>query len=93
MIERHNAEADQGLHTFRMGVNQYADMTGEEFAALLTNANNVVHVTAEAEAETKGAVFTYDPSVTVPKSIGEQNAFFCIRKQRKKLYLAFISNK
>ncbi|CAG2177045.1 unnamed protein product, partial [Oppiella nova] len=29
-ITAHNAEADKGLHTFRMGVNQFADMTNEE---------------------------------------------------------------
>jgi len=34
-ITAHNAEADKGLHTFRLGVNQFADMTNEEYRQLL----------------------------------------------------------
>ena len=34
-ISAHNAEADKGLHTFRLGVNQFADMTNEEYRQLL----------------------------------------------------------
>ncbi|CAG2103382.1 unnamed protein product, partial [Medioppia subpectinata] len=26
-VVAHNAEADQGLHTYRVGINQFADMT------------------------------------------------------------------
>ena len=29
-IEKHNAEAAAGLHTFTMGVNKFADMLPEE---------------------------------------------------------------
>jgi len=32
-IERHNAEADQGVHTYWMGENQFTDMTNKEFRA------------------------------------------------------------
>ncbi|KAF0305907.1 Cathepsin L [Amphibalanus amphitrite] len=35
-INKHNAEADAGLHTYRLGINKYADMTNEEFSALMT---------------------------------------------------------
>ena len=35
-INKHNAEADAGQHTFRLGVNKYADMTNDEFRALMT---------------------------------------------------------
>ena len=35
-IAKHNAEADAGLHTFRLGVNKYADMTNEEFRDMMT---------------------------------------------------------
>jgi C1A family cysteine protease len=35
-IEEHNARFDQGLETYTKGVNQFADMTLEEFKALLT---------------------------------------------------------
>ena len=30
-IEKHNAEAEQGLHSYTLGINQFADMTHEEF--------------------------------------------------------------
>lgn len=30
-IEKHNAEADNGVHTFRVAMNQFGDMTNEEF--------------------------------------------------------------
>ncbi|XP_046330115.1 procathepsin L-like [Haliotis rufescens] len=30
-IQQHNLEADRGLHSYRLGVNEYADLTSEEF--------------------------------------------------------------
>jgi len=33
LIVHHNIEADLGLHSFRLGVNQFADMTNTEFRA------------------------------------------------------------
>jgi len=36
MIVRHNKEADQGLHTYRLGVNQFSDITDEEYRQMLT---------------------------------------------------------
>ena len=30
-IKKHNAEAEKGLHTFTVAVNQYADLTNGEF--------------------------------------------------------------
>jgi hypothetical protein len=32
-ISAHNSEADAGLHSFRLGVNQFSDLTQEEWAA------------------------------------------------------------
>ncbi|PVD36391.1 hypothetical protein C0Q70_03373 [Pomacea canaliculata] len=34
-IQKHNLEADRGLHTFRVGVNEYADMTNAEFVHVM----------------------------------------------------------
>ena len=34
-IKKHNAEADAGLHTYRLGINKYADMTNEDFRAMM----------------------------------------------------------
>ncbi|CAG2100714.1 unnamed protein product [Medioppia subpectinata] len=31
LIVKHNYEADNGLHSYRLGVNQFADMTGDEY--------------------------------------------------------------
>ncbi|KAJ3698943.1 hypothetical protein LUZ61_002648 [Rhynchospora tenuis] len=30
-IDQHNAEADAGMHTFRLGLNRFADLTNEEY--------------------------------------------------------------
>ena len=30
-ILKHNQEAEQGKHTFRLGINQFADVTNEEW--------------------------------------------------------------
>ncbi|KAJ4792543.1 Cysteine proteinase [Rhynchospora pubera] len=30
-IDKHNAEADAGMHTFRLGLNRFADLTNEEY--------------------------------------------------------------
>ena len=29
MIDRHNAEADKGLHSYRLKINQFADMVSK----------------------------------------------------------------
>jgi hypothetical protein len=50
-ITAHNAEADKGLHTFRLGVNQFADMTFQEYQQLLTLRLNVDHVNTELVEE------------------------------------------
>ena len=35
-IEKHNAEEAIGLHTFTVGVNQFADLTNDEFVKKFT---------------------------------------------------------
>jgi cathepsin L len=46
-IVKHNLEADLGVHTYRLGLNEYADMTRDEFVRTLNGyrmaANRVPH--------------------------------------------------
>ncbi|XP_060582685.1 procathepsin L-like [Ruditapes philippinarum] len=34
-IQQHNLEADRGLHTYILGMNEYGDMTNKEFVAMM----------------------------------------------------------
>lgn len=36
LIDDHNRKADQGIYTYWLGINEYADMTNAEFAALMS---------------------------------------------------------
>ena len=36
LIERHNAEEAFGIHTYKLGVNRFADMTEKEYAEKYT---------------------------------------------------------
>ncbi|XP_007434449.1 cathepsin L1-like [Python bivittatus] len=36
VIEQHNREADEGKHSYRMGINHFSDMTQEEINQRLT---------------------------------------------------------
>jgi hypothetical protein len=71
-IEKHNAEADLGIHSYRLSENSYTDMTGDEFATLFTG-DNVVEV-KENQPENRAALkFQYDSSKKSPSSIGILN--------------------
>ncbi|XP_046576336.1 procathepsin L-like [Haliotis rubra] len=70
-IQQHNLEADRGLHSYRLGVNEYADMTSEEFVkqmngyrmvnrtrkgATFLPPNNIGALPTEVDWRTKGYV-------------------------------------
>jgi cathepsin L len=38
-VEKHNTEAAAGAHTFTVGINEYADLTVEEFKVLFNGFN------------------------------------------------------
>ena len=38
-VDKHNAEAAEGVHTFTVGINEYADLTVEEFKVLFNGFN------------------------------------------------------
>jgi hypothetical protein len=39
-IDQHNAAADAGVHSFRLGLNRFADLTNEEYRATYLGVNN-----------------------------------------------------
>ncbi|XP_015791309.1 cathepsin L1 [Tetranychus urticae] len=68
-IKAHNERADNGEHTYRLGVNKFADLTFEEFKAaylgfkksnrsapLIHNVNKTVRVPSSVDWRTKGIV-------------------------------------
>ncbi|MCI3690452.1 C1 family peptidase, partial [Escherichia coli] len=57
LIERHNAEASRGLHSYLLGVNQFADMTVSEFASKMNGFRYDNSATSENEL--------YVPSIAV----------------------------
>ncbi|XP_035686107.1 cathepsin L1-like [Branchiostoma floridae] len=66
-IQMHNEEADRGLHTFRLGVNQYADMTHKEF---LENVIGGCLLDTNTSKSTADHVHEYDPTLTdVPDTV------------------------
>ena len=46
-IQRHNDEADLGLHTFRLGMNQYGDLELQEFQRLFNNYSRLARMSHE----------------------------------------------
>ncbi|CAF4448805.1 unnamed protein product, partial [Adineta steineri] len=40
LVEEHNLRADLGLHSYRLGMNQFSDLTNEEFVKLLNEFQN-----------------------------------------------------
>jgi len=60
-INKHNAEAAKGLHTFTVGINQLADLTNGEITAKMTGSITPV--------EYNEAISEYDANVALPDSI------------------------
>jgi len=57
-IVEHNAQADQGLHSYRVGVNEFSDLTDEEFRQqflnYVPNPNRNLSLTAPVEVDVSG---------------------------------------
>lgn len=48
MVEQHNLEADRGLHSYRMGMNAFGDLTNQEFVAMMNGYRMSANRTAGA---------------------------------------------
>ena len=55
IIEEHNKKADQGLFSYRLGVNEFTDLTYEEFIAKYTGLipTSIANEIEEASEETE----------------------------------------
>lgn len=65
-VARHNSEADKGMHTYWLAVNKFADMTNQEFVAMYNGYNYTMKMNSQVKPS---AVFTYDPTISVPDKI------------------------
>ena len=63
LIQSHNADADKGLKTFWLKMNQFGDLTVQEFASIYNGYNSALKTFKPA------GVFEYNPNVQVPDSV------------------------
>ncbi|GIX68071.1 procathepsin L [Caerostris extrusa] len=61
-IQRHNLEYDLGIHTYRKGLNQFADMKHEEFVRQMNGYKNV-------EGRKSGDLFKAPSNVELPDTV------------------------
>lgn len=66
LVNRHNSEADKGMHTYWMGINKYADMTNQEFVGMFNGYNASMKHNTDSKPS---GLFTYNPSLQVPDKI------------------------
>ena len=63
IIQKHNYEADLGKYTYRLGVNNYADLTNAEFRKLLLGFRvNATH-------KSTGSTFLPPSNTDLPPSV------------------------
>ena len=62
-IQKHNYEADLGKHTYRLGVNEYTDLTSAEFRKLFLGYRH------NATRPSSGSTFLPPSFVTLPKQV------------------------
>lgn len=69
IIEKHNNLADQGVYSYWLRENQFADLTNQEFSSIYNGYRGDLK-----KLSTQIKEFTYNPDTEVPESIG--NHFF-----------------
>jgi len=62
VIRQHNLEADLGMHSYTLGVNEYADWSNEEYKAFLTGYK-------KTNSSLVGATFVPPSNVEVPDEV------------------------
>jgi cathepsin L len=65
LVQKHNYEADLGVHTFWLGMNKYADMSTAEFVKVMNGYN----VTMRGQREQHRHSFVYNPSLKLPDTV------------------------
>lgn len=66
-IDRHNADADAGIHTFRLGLNRFADLTNEEYRKTFLGTRPSRRV--EKERKESGRYTLLEDDSNIPDSI------------------------
>jgi len=61
-VQQHNLEADLGIHTFTLGMNEFADLTVDEFVKQMNGYNSSM-------PRGQGRSFEYDPLKDLPTSV------------------------
>jgi cathepsin L len=64
-VNKHNSEADQGLHTFRVAINKFADLTVKEFASIYNGYNASLRI----QPTRSSYIHVHNPNIKVPDSI------------------------
>ncbi|KAL3884399.1 hypothetical protein ACJMK2_024538 [Sinanodonta woodiana] len=62
-INRHNSKADQGVYTYWLTMNEYGDLTNEEFFRLRTGFK------MDGNIERRGSVFKYTNLTKLPRKV------------------------
>jgi len=63
-VTQHNTDADNGKHTFWLGMNKFADLTAKEFAAIYNGFNATLRTQSRSQR-----IHVHDPTVALPDSV------------------------
>jgi cathepsin L len=66
MIRKHNKEATNGTHTYWLKMNNFGDLTNEEFSSIY---NGYMPSLRGETTKMKSKTFEYDPSIKTPDSV------------------------
>ncbi|CAF4270110.1 unnamed protein product, partial [Adineta steineri] len=62
IVEEHNRQADLGLHTYRLGMNQFADLTNKEFVKLFKGFHS-------KDIRKENQTFVVNPNIELPDTV------------------------